>query len=301
MKRRIFACVLALCCAVGCGLMIPVGADNSAPVAENFEFETYRGVSFGGQLAAVDPDGDTLSFEITTEPVKGTIELCDDGSFVYTPIDGKRGKDYFGYKAVDAEGNKSQEATVIIRLIKNKCGVSYIDMDGNASYCSAVKLAECGAYIGKQIGGDRYFEPDEVITRGEFLSMCLEATGADLLKGVVSTGFMDDEAIPDWQKAYVATAVKSGIVKGHASATGALFDSGDNISAAEAMVILNRTLNLSNVSHLESSDVPEWAAQAAANLDACSIADASSACSSSLTRAEAADMLAAAMALIESR
>lgn len=301
MKRRILACVLALCCAVGCGLMIPADADNSAPVAENFEFETYRGVSFGGQLAAVDPEGDTLSFEITTEPVKGTIELGEDGSFVYTPIEGKRGKDYFGYKAVDAEGNKSQEATVIIRLVKNKSGVSYVDMNGNASYCSAVRLAECGAYLGKQIGADRYFEPDEVITRGEFLSMCLEATGTDLLKGVVSTGFVDDADIPDWLKSYAATAVKSGIIKGHASAQGALFDPDDSISSAEAMVILNRTLRLSDVSHLDCSGVPDWAAQAAANLEACGIAGAAAAGSSPLTRAEAADMLAAAMALLESR
>lgn len=38
--------------------------------------------------------------------------------FVYTPSEGKRGRDYFGYKAVDASGNLSQEATVILHIKK---------------------------------------------------------------------------------------------------------------------------------------------------------------------------------------
>mgnify|MGYP002452963592 FL=1 len=92
--RKYIAAVLA--CLSLCALMLPALADSSAPVAENFEFETYRGVSFGGRLAAVDPEGDAVSFEITTQPKKGSIELSDDGSFVYSPIDGKRGRDYFG-------------------------------------------------------------------------------------------------------------------------------------------------------------------------------------------------------------
>ena len=78
----------ALCCLALCAIVFPALADNSAPVAENFEFETYRGVSFGGKLCAVDPDGDAVSFEITTQPKKGTIELSDDGSFVYSPAVG---------------------------------------------------------------------------------------------------------------------------------------------------------------------------------------------------------------------
>lgn len=64
--RKYIAAVLA--CLSLCALMLPALADSSAPVAENFEFETYRGVSFGGRLAAVDPEGDAVSFEITTQP-----------------------------------------------------------------------------------------------------------------------------------------------------------------------------------------------------------------------------------------
>lgn len=298
MRKHIAVSALAL--ALLCSMLVPAAAANSAPIAENFEFETFREVSFGGQLAAVDPEGDTLSFEITTQPVKGTIELDEDGSFVYTPADGKKGKDYFGYKATDSEGNVSQEATVIIRLVKNK-SVSYVDMDGNGSYYSAVKLAECGAFIGKQLGGEYYFEPEQTLTRGEFLSMCLEVTGADLLSGVISTGFTDDEDIPDWQKSYVSSAVKSGVVKGKYADGCAYFDANAQISRAEAMVMLNRSLKLSDVSYISAGDaVPSWAAQAAANLSACNVVGSFGGEGSSLTRAEAADMLIAAKELVES-
>lgn len=291
-----FAVLLALCVGI-----MPAIADNSAPVAENFEFETYREVSFGGQLAAVDPDGDTVSFEITTQPKKGSIELGEDGKFIYTPAEGKKGKDYFGYRAIDAEGNRSQEATVIIRLVKNK-SVSYVDMDGNVSYCSAVRLAQCGAFTGSQLGGEYYFEPEKTLSRGEFLSMCLCVTGADTLKGVVSTGFTDDGSIPDWQKAYVASAVKDGVVKGRCSDGGVYFDAETTITRAEAGVMLSRLLRLSDVSYLDTGDaVPSWASQAAANLDACNIMSYTSADSAALTRAEAADMLAAAMNVLGRR
>lgn len=40
--RKYIAAVLA--CLSLCALMLPALADSSAPVAENFEFETYRGV-----------------------------------------------------------------------------------------------------------------------------------------------------------------------------------------------------------------------------------------------------------------
>ncbi len=295
--RRYIALITA--CLALCALVFPAAADKCAPVAENFEFETYRGVSFGGQLAAVDPDGDTLSFEITTQPRKGTIELNDDGSFVYSPAEGKRGRDYFGYRAIDAQGNRSQEATVIIRLVKNK-SVSYADMDGSASYCSAVRLAECGAFIGPRLGGEYYFEPQKTLTRGEFVSMCLCVTGADVLRGVVSTGFSDDGSIPDWQRAYVASAVRDGVVRGRAAAAGAVFDAGADISRAEAGVMLDRLLGLTNVG-CSGSTAPAWAAQSAANLDACGIMDGASLDSTALTRAEAADMLAAAMDVLSER
>lgn len=297
MSKRIAISVSALLALILCmSLVIPSIAEGSAPVAESFEFDTYRGVSYGGQLSALDPDGDVLSFEITTQPVKGTVELNDDGSFVYTPEDGKRGKDYFGYKAVDENGNSSQEATVIIELKKQERDVSYTDMHGTYAEYAAVRLAECGAFTGCRLGNEYYFSPDETISRGEFLSLCLELTDADVLQGVVSTGFFDDAAIPVWQKEYVSTAVRDGIITGYSSERGAVFSAENDITKAEAVAMLSRTLKLADVSYVNLNDgVPAWIEQDTANLYANDIVTDLSAMSAPLTRAEAACMLSNAM------
>jgi len=72
------------------GFTKPVFAEGSAPVAENLELKTYRNVSVGGSLSAYDPDGDSVTYKITTEPRKGIIELDDNGKFIYTPEGNKR-------------------------------------------------------------------------------------------------------------------------------------------------------------------------------------------------------------------
>lgn len=111
---------LALTVLTSLGLGGRAYAEGSAPIAENFEFQTIKNTPLSGQLRAEDADGGTLTFAITTEPVKGSIRLESDGSFVYTPRQDKKGRDYFGYKAADSEGNLSQEATVIIKIEKAK-------------------------------------------------------------------------------------------------------------------------------------------------------------------------------------
>lgn len=93
-------------------------AAGSVPTAQNLELSTRQNMPLRGSLAAQDADGDVIAYHITTKPVKGDIRLLSDGRFLYTPRPGKRGRDYFGYRAIDAEGHVSQEATAIIRIEK---------------------------------------------------------------------------------------------------------------------------------------------------------------------------------------
>ena len=44
------------------GLFSFASAAGSAPIAENLEISTYRGVSVGGRLNATDPDGGALRY-----------------------------------------------------------------------------------------------------------------------------------------------------------------------------------------------------------------------------------------------
>ena len=303
MKQKILA---ALCALALCAALVPAGfaeqdTAGAAPVAENLELTTFRGTSIGGTLSATAPDGSPLTFRITTEPIKGTVTLTDSGTFVYTPADGKRGRDYFGFRAADSSGNESQEATVIISIKKQKPDVTYSDMAGRPEEYAAVMLAEQGLCVGRQVGGQYLFDPDSPMPRDEFLAMCTRLTGTSMLQGVLSTGFGDDEQIPAWAKTYVATAVMNGDIAGCSNGTAIVFDAQRGITAAEAAVMLSNFLGPSPTAALESENIPDWACAAVSSLTSCGVYPDGSDCAAPITRAEAAQMLLGAYELLQKR
>ena len=261
-------------------------AAGSAPVAENLELRTYRNVSVGGRLSAFDAEDDVVSFSITTEPVKGSIELEENGCFVYTPKENRRGRDYFGYKAVDSEGNLSQEATVIIRIEKQKKAVVYSDLEGQACAAAAVTLSEQGIFTGEYLGGMYCFQQERPVSRGEYLAMCVKLLGQKPLRSAARSGYSDDASIPAWVRSCAAAAR----LRGAAPVCDAL-RAEEPVSCEEAAVWLSRLLHLQDVRY-----GPDDAAlsQAVRNLRAHGIPAATG--SRILTRAEAAEMLAAAAA-----
>lgn len=123
--RNIVIWGLVLCLCAGLPCTTRANAAGTLPTAENLEVSTLQDTALAGRLTASDPQGDPLIFFVATEPVKGTLVLREDGSFVYTPGPGKKGRDYFGYRVTDPEGNRSQEATVIIRIQKLDTKSSY--------------------------------------------------------------------------------------------------------------------------------------------------------------------------------
>ena len=278
--------------------------DNSAPVAENQELQTYRGVSVGGRLKAYDADGDEFTFEILTEPMKGTVELSPDGQFVYTPREGKRGRDYFGFCAVDSHGASSQEGTVIIKLVKQKTNLTYSDMSGDPNEYAAVMLTERGVFTGSTLGSDTVFDPEDSLTRGEFLALCMNAADVETLAGVRSTGFQDDDDIADWLKPYVATALMQGYIRGYSDEDGPVFRPNEPITLRDACVMLNAVLGVTDVVSVGNyfGDTESPAAQSVANLTAAGVMlsrwedlDAG------VTRAQAAEMLQNAISLLARR
>ena len=115
--RELLAAALASLIAM-LPLPAPDEPEGAPPVAESFELVTRRNRAVGGCLAAEDEDGEIVSYEISTGAHKGDIWLGEGGRFVYTPREDCRGSDYFGYRAWDDDGNRSQEATVIVRIKK---------------------------------------------------------------------------------------------------------------------------------------------------------------------------------------
>lgn len=284
--------------------------ENQAPIARNMELSTYKNVAITGTFAATDPEGDLITFRLVDKPKRGAVTLSEDGSaeFVYTPYENKTGKDSFTYVAVDAVGNTSAPATVKVKIEKANTKVTYADMDGVPAYRAALRLAEQGVLIGECMGGTYYFQPDLPVSRDQFVALAMHTVGLDALEGVTRTGFADDETIPTWAKGYVSAALKSGVVQGSESSEGVVFQPDATITRAEASVLLNRMLQITDATPTLFSDLasaPAWAVQAAVNLETVGVlrtnADGALALNEGLTRADAAEMLCGALEVLETR
>lgn len=283
---------------------------NQAPIARNMELSTYKDVSLTSWFDAVDSEGDVLTFQLTSTPARGAVSMAEDGSsqFVYTPYEGKTGKDSFSYVAIDSAGNTSPEAKVTLRIEKPNTTVTYADMEGHPAHKASIRLAEEGIYVGSYYGGSYFFQPDQAVSRGEFLSLAMAVSGLEPLEGVTLTGFYDDQAIPTWCKGYVSSALKAGVVRGSTNELGQpVFGADSTITMGEAAVMLNSLLNVSDVSveTFGSGETGHWASQAAANLATAGIIRSAEATtqtmSTQMTRGEVAQLLDGALDVMENR
>ena len=287
--------------AVTVGLFL-LSSPNSPPVAQDLSLSTYRNVEVRGKLAGVDPEGDILTFRLVSKPARGAVALQEDGSFVYTPYENKTGKDAFTYVAVDAVGNTSQPATVKVKIEKQKTQVFYPDMAGVEGHREALRLAEAGVLTGEKMGQVYLFHPQETVSRAQFTALALAVSGRDEGGSASFTGFADDEAMASWVKPYVSAALRSGTVQGSVDGEGrVVFRADDPITAAEAAVVVDRALSLTDAVGVFGAEEGLWYSQAAANLDSCAALPPSAVLREPLTRAQAAVMLSAALDVMETR
>ena len=312
MKKRIT--ILSLCLAGA--LTVPALAlttptaevENAAPIAEDLVLKTYKGVAISSRFAAVDPDGDLVTFQIMDSPARGQVVMDenDPAAFTYTPYEGKKGKDTFTYVAIDAKGNSSKPATVKVSIQKQTTAVSYSDLAGDPAHYAALRLAEAGVYTGRKVGDLYCFDPDAAFTREEFLAMAMTAAGKAPLSDVTLTGFYDDGDISPWAKGYVSAALVVGTVEGSRNHLGqTVFTPGSPITQAEAAVIIDRLLATGDVSGASSAfsaeTAPAWAYQSVVNMEAVSIISSSTDLSKPLTRAQSAQMLSAMLDVLDAR
>ncbi len=310
-KRAKRITALALCLsALAAGMTALAAGDggalngNLSPVAKNLELTTYRGVAVTGKLEAEDPEGDAVTFEITSRPKNGTVEMTGEDVFLYTPA-GKKSSDSFKYTAKDARGAVSSEATVRITVKKQSSGVMYSDMEGSSAGYAALYLADKGVFIGDRLGEECFFRPEETVSRSEFLAMCMAAAGTEKLDGVNATGFADDESSPAWARPYVAAALLNGDVRGYEDESGnVVFSPESPVTYYEAAVMLSGIFGLSDAvsaSVMEDETCPAWAQAASASLLSAGVMPDVADKSAPITRAEAAIMLSDAMDTVSAR
>ena len=137
--------------------------------------------------------------------------------------------------------------------------------------------------------------------------MCLSVTGAETIDGITRTGFADDDDIPMWLKPYISAGLMSGVINGSRNEYGrVVFNSCAPITFAEAAVIINRALQITDVTHVSFADsdvVPAWAQSAAANLTSTGIIPSGLAgvADEYVTRGDAAMMLLRSTEVLEAR
>jgi len=142
---------------------VSTGGENTPPVAKNLTLTTYQDIAITSTFSAVDPEGDLITYQVVDSPARGqvTLDEKDTSTFWYTPYENKKGSDVFSYVAIDSMGNVSEPATVEISITVPTCGVTYADLDGSPYHYAALRLAEKGIYVGSQMAGVAYFDPEQ--------------------------------------------------------------------------------------------------------------------------------------------
>lgn len=272
-----------------------------------FSVSTHQTISVFGKVGAYDADGDEVRYEVITYAKGGTLDFdSKTGEYSYTPIGAYFGEDFFEYVAVDEYGNYSNSRKVNLTVEKLDSDSRYTDMNNHRAHHAAISLTECGVMSGTKIGEYTYFMPDKSVSRLDFLVMLMHALGMDDPEPVFDTGFDDDSEIPASMKGYVREARNKGIISGSVNASGEhLFEPNRDITRAEAALIVSNLVGGSvptvKPTFPDREDIPTWAHDAIytlCDLGLLSSVNGEIAATSSMTRAQVAEMLYNLMKLI---
>ena len=236
------------------------GKEDKAPVAEDSAGETYKNLPLEGKLKVKEPENQTMTFAVTRQPKRGTVEISEDGSFTYTPKKNKVGVDSFIYTATDETGHVSREAKVTVTILKPADAAQYTDTLGKPCRFAAEWMKNTGIFVGEKLGDNACFYPEESVNRGEFVTMLVKALDMEVDGELTLTHYTDE--VPAWLRPYLAAAVRSGLTAGLPNQE--TFGADEPITGAEVAVMLQNALDLTveDVAAMETQALPEWAGEA---------------------------------------
>ncbi len=288
--------------------LISLSSVNLTPASSNgatISAWTMKNIACFGTLLGFDPEGDELQFEITKYPKKALLCLTNDktGDYIYTPYENAKGKDSFSYRVRDSYGNYSPESTVEIKIDKKSTNLVFSDVD-NIDLNAVVTVYENNLMNStKSLDGTLCFNPNEEITREEFIVLVMKAMGVKEAPQIEKTRFADDSEIKPEYKGYLESAFSLGYIKGTTEADGVHINPKQSITLAEAAVIISNILGTKADTCLavfsDDDEIPSWARGAIESLTEAGIIKKSEgkiSPNSPLTRAQVAGIL---MALIK--
>ena len=255
------------------------GTPVVAPAASaSLDVSAHTDTPLTGKLAATDPEGDELRFEIVRYPSHGMLVLNDmrQGEYTYLPAGKFSGKDSFEYTVRDKYGNYSAAATVVLNVERLSSATVFSDMAGEASLNDALCAVDNGIISAEKGAGNMLcFRPTEGMTREEFVYCVIKAAGISQLPEVTTTGFTDDAKIDAKYKSSIAAAKQLGYIVIDADKNGRLcFRPDEKITRAEAAAITDRLVSGSELLRgvsakpvfLDADNIPADAAASLANL-----------------------------------
>jgi uncharacterized repeat protein (TIGR03803 family)/VCBS repeat-containing protein len=145
--------------------IVPV--NNRAPIAVDDAYTTRTNTTLVIPARGVltndgDPNGDSLTALLVTQPARGSVALSSDGSFTYTPPSNFVGRDNFRYRASDGRAT-SNVATVTVSVtaplvsLKPASLVFGSQAVGSASRVEALTVQNTGnaplTFVGTVISG----------------------------------------------------------------------------------------------------------------------------------------------------
>lgn len=241
---------------------------NYLPITSNQEAIstwTNEDITYFGVLKGSDPDGDELKFEITSLPEKGLVEIINDqtGDYKYTPYESASGKDSLSYKVRDSYGNYSAECTVKIKIQKTKTTLVFDDMSGHKAHNAVLEVGSNYMSCIKNANGTYSFNPENTITKEEFLALVMNVMGAKNVPSMSTTRFADDSEISKEYKGYFESAFALGIIQGERKTDGIYVNPKSEITTAEASVIINKIIGAKSDASIttfsDEGEIPEWA------------------------------------------
>lgn len=124
---------------------------NRAPVAQSGTLSTNQNTAATGTLIATDPDGDSLTFSVTTQGTLGTVVITNaaTGAYAYTPNAGAKGSDTFTFQVADARGLTSS-ATVAVTIV----AVNHAPVAQNGSLSTPQGTTGSGVLVATDSDGD---------------------------------------------------------------------------------------------------------------------------------------------------
>ena len=274
--------------------------EKSASVSTAENPDAYSGISYFGVIKASDKENDAMTFEILSAPANGTVKLTDRirGYYNYTSNDNFIGKDSFTVCVTDKYGNRSAAEKITLRVGKAAENEVYADMTGHWANSAVIDCVRKGIIATTESG--EKFNPNNKISRAEFLSLAMSAAGYTGFK-TDNTGFADDADIPSEYKGAIAVADALGIIEGASYENSVKFHPNNQITRCEAATIISRLTGISGEAvsvFADSEAIPAWAKGAMYGLYSEGIlrgnGDGTLDAYSAMTRGEAVQMISAA-------